>query len=57
MAMKIQMTIDCADPGALAPFWAQALGYQVQDPPEGFDSWPDALRAWGVPRRPIGLSP
>ena len=49
MAMRIQMTIDCADPGALAPFWAQALGYQVQDPPEGFDSWPDALRAWGVP--------
>ena len=49
MAMRIQMTIDCADPGALAPFWAQALGYQVQGPPEGFDSWPDALRAWGVP--------
>ena len=50
MAKEIQVTFDCADPGALAEFWAAALGYQVQGPPEGFDTWPDALTAWGVPR-------
>jgi hypothetical protein len=49
MAKEIQVTFDCADPGALAEFWAEALGYQVQGPPAGFDTWPDALTAWGVP--------
>ncbi len=49
MAITPQVTIDCADPGSLAEFWAAALGYQVQPPPEGFDSWPAALKAWGVP--------
>lgn len=46
---RVQVTIDCADPAALAQFWAGALGYEVQPPPEGFDSWPAALAAWGVP--------
>lgn len=50
MAKEIQVTFDCADPGALAEFWAAALGYQVQGPPPGFDTWPDALTAWGVPK-------
>ena len=50
MAKEIQVTFDCADPGALAEFWAAALGYEVQGPPPGFDSWPDALTAWGVPK-------
>jgi hypothetical protein len=50
MAKEIQVTFDCADPGALATFWAEALGYQVQGPPPGFDTWPDALTAWGVPK-------
>jgi hypothetical protein len=45
----VQVTFDCADPGALAAFWAVALGYQVQPPPAGFDTWDDALDAWGVP--------
>lgn len=45
----VQITFDCADPGALASFWAVALGYQVQPPPPGFDTWDDALDAWGVP--------
>jgi len=49
MAIKPQITFDCADPGALGTFWAAALDYVVQPPPEGFDSWPDALRSWGVP--------
>lgn len=41
--------MDCADPALLAQFWAQALGYVIQPPPDGFDSWPDALASWGVP--------
>jgi hypothetical protein len=49
MATAIQVVIDCADPGALADFWATALHYRVQEPPEGFATWEDALVAWGVP--------
>jgi catechol 2,3-dioxygenase-like lactoylglutathione lyase family enzyme len=45
----VQITFDCADPAALAAFWAEALGYRLQDPPPGFDSWDDALQAMGVP--------
>jgi hypothetical protein len=48
-AREVQVTFDCADPGALAEFWAVALGYQVQPPPPGFDTWDAALDAWGVP--------
>ena len=46
---EIQVTFDCADPAALAAFWADVLGYQVQPPPDGFDSWESALEAFGVP--------
>jgi hypothetical protein len=46
---EVQVTFDCADPGAQAEFWAVALGYEVQPPPPGFDSWDAALDAWGVP--------
>jgi len=49
MAREVQVTFDCADPAALAEFWAAALDYVVQPPPEGFDSWDAALSAWGVP--------
>jgi catechol 2,3-dioxygenase-like lactoylglutathione lyase family enzyme len=49
MAREVQVTIDCADPGALAEFWAAALGYQLQAPPAGFASWEQALEALGVP--------
>ena len=49
MATGVQVVIDCADPGSLAEFWATALRYQVQEPPEGFATWEEALVAWGVP--------
>ena len=49
MPRDVQITIDCADPGALAIFWAEALDYRLQPPPPGFDTWDDALRAFGVP--------
>lgn len=45
----VQVTLDCADPAALAEFWAVVLGYQVQPPPPGFESWDATLDAWGVP--------
>jgi catechol 2,3-dioxygenase-like lactoylglutathione lyase family enzyme len=49
MAHPIQVTFDCADPAGLSQFWAEALGYRLQDPPPGFDSWAAALDALGVP--------
>lgn len=49
MASDVQITFDCADPAALSEFWADALGYKVQDPPPGFETWEQALDAWGVP--------
>jgi hypothetical protein len=49
MPKDIQVTYDCADPGAQATFWAKALGYRIQPPPEGFPDWPAALTAWGIP--------
>jgi len=45
----IQVTFDCADPARLAAFWASALGYVIQQPPEGFASWPEFLTSIGVP--------
>ena len=49
MARDVQFTFDCADPARLAAFWAEALGYRVQPPPPGFETWPQALEAFGVP--------
>ena len=48
-AREIQITLDCADPAALAAFWAEALGYKLQDPPGDFRTWDEALDAMGVP--------
>jgi catechol 2,3-dioxygenase-like lactoylglutathione lyase family enzyme len=50
MAVPIQVTFDCADPDRLATFWAEALGYKKQDPPEGFATWQEFLTAQGVPQ-------
>ena len=49
MAPTVQVVLDCADPGAQAQFWAAALGYVVQPPPPGHETWPDFLRELGVP--------
>ena len=50
MAKTIQITFDAADPRGLADFWAAALGYQIEAPPEGFSTWEEALTAFGVPQ-------
>ncbi|ETA05441.1 MULTISPECIES: VOC family protein [Gordonia] len=49
MTREMQVTFDCAAPAALAAFWAEVLGYRIQAPPTGFDSWDAALDAMGVP--------
>lgn len=49
MSKDLQITIDCIGPDALADFWAEVLGYQVQPPPAPFTTWDEALDAWGVP--------
>ena len=48
-ARAVQVTFDCADPAALCEFWQQVLGYRLDAPPPGFDSWDKALDALGVP--------
>jgi hypothetical protein len=49
MTTKLQVVIDCADPARLAAFWAEAIGYKIQDPPPGFATWPEFLTSIGVP--------
>ena len=49
MARQFQVTFDAADPGALAGFWCQVLGYRIDPPPPGFDTWDAALESFGVP--------
>ena len=49
MATRMQVTIDCADPGRLARFWAMALGYRLEEPPDGFATWQDYWVSRGLP--------
>jgi hypothetical protein len=39
----------CDDPASLAGFWAAALGYIVQPPPEGFSTWDEFADSVGIP--------
>ncbi len=39
MATGIQVVFDCADPDSMARFWAEVIGYKLQDPPTGYGSW------------------
>jgi len=47
--MSYQLTCDCADPDTMARFWAEALGFTLQEPPFGFDSWRAYWLSVGVP--------
>ena len=49
MATSVQIVFDCADPNQLGKFWAEALHYEEQDPPAGYASWAEFLKAQGVP--------
>ena len=54
MAVSFQLVIDCADPEPLARFWAAALGYELEPPPDGFASWDAYRRDLGVPEEELG---
>jgi catechol 2,3-dioxygenase-like lactoylglutathione lyase family enzyme len=50
MSRTIQVTVDCADPNALAGFWNEVLGYRYDSPPAGFSTWEEALDHFNVPQ-------
>ncbi len=49
MSFSLQVSFDADDPPTLAQFWAVALGYVLQPPPDGFDSWPAFIESVGLP--------
>lgn len=49
MTHPFQVTFDANDTAALAEFWAFALGYELEPPPPGFDTWEDFARAKEIP--------
>jgi hypothetical protein len=55
MPARFQLVIDCKDPEPLARFWAAALGYVLEPPPEGFASWDDWRRYIGLPDTELGI--
>ena len=50
-----QLTIDCDDPERMVRFWAPALGYEVQPPPDGFPTMNDYYLSIGVPEDELDL--
>jgi hypothetical protein len=54
VATRFQVVFDCADPDRMTRFWAEALGYRLMDPPEGFGSWLEYWRHVGVPEEELG---
>ena len=55
MPARFQLVIDCKDPEPLARFWAAALGYVLEPPPEGFATWDDWRRDAGLPGSWLGI--
>jgi hypothetical protein len=55
MPARFQLVIDCTDPELLARFWAAALGYVLEPPPEGFATWDDWRRHIGFPDSELGM--
>jgi catechol 2,3-dioxygenase-like lactoylglutathione lyase family enzyme len=67
VAIRIDLTLDCADPARLAEFWKMALGYEDEPPPAPFatrEAWlqqfdrsePDA-EGYAWLRDPAGIGP
>ncbi|MGC5334809.1 VOC family protein [Micromonospora sp. DT62] len=52
--MTWHLTIDCAEPARLVAFWAEALRYRPQPPPDGHTTWRDWYLAAGVPPEELG---
>jgi hypothetical protein len=57
MPVRFQLVIDCKDPQLLARFWAAALDYVAEPPPEGYTTWDDFKREVGFPESELGLGP
>ena len=54
MATPVQITFDAHDPMEQATFWSAALGYVVQPPPEGYDTWEAFAADVGIPLSEMG---
>ncbi len=54
MTVRYQLVVDCTDPQLLASFWAGALGYELEPPPDGFATWDDWRRDIGLPEEELG---
>jgi hypothetical protein len=55
MPVRFQLVIDCEAPELLTRFWAAALGYVLEPPPEGFATWDDWRRDIGFPDSELGI--
>ena len=49
MGVRFQVVIDCAEPEPLARFWAAALGYVLEPPPERIAVLDNCFRHIGLP--------
>ena len=49
MSIGVQVSFDAADPQRLAEFWAVALDYVEQPPPDGFTTWDEFAVAMQIP--------
>jgi glyoxalase superfamily protein len=49
MPATFQLVINALDPDAQCRFWSVALGYVVEPPPAGFETWNDYWHDVGVP--------
>jgi len=54
VSTRVQIVFDCTDPGRMTAFWAEALGYRVPAPPQGFATWDDYWRHAGLPEDELG---
>jgi hypothetical protein len=49
MTVRIDLTLDCAEPSTLAPFWNLALGYEDEPPPAPFTTRQQWAASFGPP--------
>jgi Glyoxalase-like domain len=50
MPQPFQIVFACQDPESLSKFWADASGYVLQPPPEGFETWEAFADEVGIPK-------
>jgi hypothetical protein len=55
MPARFQLVVDCTAAEPLARFWAAALRYVLEPPPEGFTTWDDWRRDIGLPDSELGV--